>query len=101
MAGYAVIGGIQAFILVLWNIAYMEMSPRFKCSVTESQEVFDCTEKDFCGSSDINFWVDTANDRSLVNWSERIGLICRPGWQIGLLGSAFFAGWVSTLLWIP
>ena len=28
-------------------------------------------------------------------------MICRPGWQIGLLGSAFFGGWVTTLLWVP
>jgi hypothetical protein len=27
IAGYAVIGGIQAFTVVLFNIAYIEMTP--------------------------------------------------------------------------
>lgn len=100
-AGYAVIGGIQAFTVVLFNIAYIEMSPQFKCSIPPSTQVSDCTEADFCGNAHIDFWIDFDHERSLINWSERIGLICRPGWQVGLLGSAFFAGWVSTLLWVP
>ena len=37
----------------------------------------------------------------MQNWSEKIGLICRPGWQIGMLGSLYYAGWCSTLLWLP
>ena len=49
----------------------------------------------------MSFWVDWDNPLSLANWSEQIGLICRPGWQIGLLGSAYYAGWCSTLLWMP
>lgn len=28
-------------------------------------------------------------------------MTCRPGWQVGLLGSALFAGWCATLLWLP
>lgn len=45
--------------------------------------------------------IDWDHERSFKNWAQPIGLICRPGWQIGLLGSAFFAGWTSTLLWVP
>ena len=28
-------------------------------------------------------------------------MICVPEWKVALIGSAFFLGWVSTLLWIP
>jgi MFS family permease len=84
-------------------MAYMELVPRFKCSYPESPEtVFSCVEQDFCGSDGkINYWIDWDNPMSLHNWSENISLICRPGWQIGMLGSVLFGGWVMTLLWLP
>ena len=28
-------------------------------------------------------------------------MLCESKWKIALIGSAFFLGWVSTLLWIP
>ena len=43
----------------------------------------------------------TPSPTSLHNWVETLGLICRPGWQVGLLGSSFFLGWCLTLLWLP
>lgn len=81
----------------------MELVPRFKCSLVASPEVpYTCFEQDFCGQqSTVNYWIDWENPMSLKNWSESIGLICRPGWQIGLLGSAAFGGWCSSLLWLP
>jgi len=100
MAAFSVIGGIQAFTVVLYNIAFIEISPQFKCKLPGTNESFDCVEADFCGRDDIEFWIDRDNLRSINNWSEQIGLICRPSWQIGLLGSAFFAGWVCTILWV-
>ena len=27
--------------------------------------------------------------------------MCAPSWKVGLLGSALFVGWASTLLWLP
>ena len=49
----------------------------------------------------MNYWVDRENPNSIYNWAEGIKLMCRPGWQIGLLGSAYFSGWCLTLLWMP
>jgi MFS family permease len=98
---FAVSGGIIAVYLVLNNISLFEKIPKFKCSRTGSDEVFDCVEANFCGNPDINFWVDRENPDTIYNWAEQIGLICRPGWQVGLLGSSIFAGWCSTLLWMP
>jgi MFS family permease len=28
-------------------------------------------------------------------------LLCQPGYKIGLIGSLYFAGWSSTILWLP
>jgi len=27
--------------------------------------------------------------------------MCAPAWKVGMLGSAIFMGWASTLLWLP
>ena len=82
MAHFACSGGINAINLIFYNMAYMELVPKFKCSYTESPDVvFSCVEQDFCGRGDeINYWIDWDNRMSLYNWSENIGLICRPGW---------------------
>lgn len=55
----------------------------------------------FCGQADIQYAINSTSADSLHNWVEKLDLTCRPGWQIGLLGSALFAGWSSTLLWVP
>ena len=94
--------GLNSFMMVMVNIAYMELVPRFKCSFIETPEVvFSCVEQDFCGSDSVTYWIDWDHPMSLHNWSESIGLICRPGWQIGMLGSSMFGGWCLSLLWLP
>jgi len=93
--------GNNSFNLVMNNIVLIEMIPRFKCSLTGSADVFSCVEADFCGKPDVNFWVDRSDPFSIYNWAEQVGLICRPGWQVGLIGSVYFGGWCSTLLWMP
>jgi MFS family permease len=98
---FAVSGGIMSFYLVLNNISLFEAVPHFKCIKNGSNDVFDCVEANFCGNPDITFWVDREHPDTIYNWAEQIGLICRPGWQVGLLGSVLFAGWCSTLLWMP
>ena len=98
---FAVSGGIRAVYLVLNNISLFEAVPKFKCSHVGSEEVFDCVEANFCGNPEINYWVDRENPETIYNWAEQIGLICRPGWQVGMLGSVLYAGWCMTLLWMP
>ena len=48
IAFLAVAGGINAFNLIFYNMAYMELVPRFRCSWIGSDESFSCTEQDFC-----------------------------------------------------
>ena len=59
--------------------------------------------KEICtNSQNVNdYSVDWSSEKSLHNWYEQLNLVCEPDWKIALIGSAFFVGWVSTLLWIP
>ena len=91
----------MAFNLMFYNMAFLEVLPQFKCLLEGTSEMFVCTEPDFCGNPSVEMFVDREHPRSIYNWSEKMGLICRPGWQIGLFGSSYFAGYVSTLLWMP
>lgn len=51
IAAVAINGGINAFNLIFYNMAYMEIVPHFKCSNFGSQEAFNCVEADFCNNS--------------------------------------------------
>ena len=91
----------MAFNCIFYNMAYLEVLPQFKCSFNESTNFETCTEKDFCGNPNVEVFIDWENPKSIYNWADTIGLVCRPGWQVGLLGSVYYAGWCSTLLWLP
>lgn len=97
----AVAGGINSLNLMFFNMAYMELIPRFKCMFGGSTEEAVCVEADFCGNENVVHRIDWDSPMSLVNWSQRISLVCRPGWQIGLLGSAFYFSWACCVLWVP
>ena len=62
-----------------------------------------CTKEQICNDDyHVRNWeVDWSSDKSLHNWYEQLDLVCEPSWKIAVAGSAFFVGWVSTLLWIP
>ena len=49
----------------------------------------------------VNFEPDYSNANSLDNWVMRLNLTCASKFHKGALGSAFFFGWVLTLLWMP
>ena len=85
---------------VIYNLSYLELMPQFTCNYVGQTSTFTCKEADFCGNSSIEY-VITPSPTTLYNWVEKLGLICRPGWQVGFLGSSFFLGWCLTLLWLP
>ena len=49
----------------------------------------------------IDYSINYTNGTSLHNWVQQIDLICVKDAKIGLIGSAFFIGWTSTLLFVP
>jgi len=76
--------------------SYLELMPQFTCNYVGSTDQFACEPKDFCDDSSISYNINYDDSRSLYNWVEKLNLICRPQWQIGLLGSSVFIGTVVT-----
>jgi MFS family permease len=74
--------------------------PQFTCNYVGQTSTFSCKESDFCGNPEIEYMF-TPSPTSLYNWVGKLGLICRPEWQVGLLGSSLFMGMCCTLLWLP
>ena len=90
---------ISSTSFVIYNLGFLELMPEFECNYPGNSTTFPCKEKNFCGT-DIEYNIVQGED-SLDNWVEKLGLICRPSWQIGLLGSSLFIGWSLTTLWLP
>lgn len=89
---------------VVYDLGFLELMPAFTCQHKGQEATFECQpggDFGFCGKSNIEYTVNYDSPDSLHNWVEKLSLVCKPGWQIGLLGSALFAGWTSTLLWVP
>ena len=61
----------------------------------------ECQPQDFCGVSNINHRITYDSQFTLKNWVQKFGLECEPASRIGLLGAAFFAGFTTSLLWMP
>ena len=89
-----------------WNsLGFYIQQPQYVCEFNTDVKDPDkvCTAKNICDhdprieSSDID-WDD---QKSLHNWIERLDMKCMPDWQVGLLGSAFWIGFITTMLWIP
>jgi len=85
---------------VVYCLSYLELMPAFECTSATNPVPYACKQEDFCGNPDITYSI-VPGPETLSNGVEKLSLICRPGWQIGLLGSALFAGWCSTMLWLP
>ena len=64
----------------------------------------ECYKKDICESKLTygNEYKPVKSDlQFLDNWVERYKMLCEPKYKIGLLGSFFFIGIVSSILFMP
>eukprot|EP00353_Schmidingerella_taraikaensis_P000375 CAMPEP_0185596888 /NCGR_PEP_ID=MMETSP0434-20130131/81017_1 /TAXON_ID=626734 ORGANISM="Favella taraikaensis, Strain Fe Narragansett Bay" /NCGR_SAMPLE_ID=MMETSP0434 /ASSEMBLY_ACC=CAM_ASM_000379 /LENGTH=83 /DNA_ID=CAMNT_0028225461 /DNA_START=190 /DNA_END=438 /DNA_ORIENTATION=- len=78
-----------------YNMSYLELIPEeFFCVYADSNEEVPCIPDDFCDNPELfSYRANYDLDNSYHNWVEKLDLTCRPSSQIGLLGSATFAGW--------
>lgn len=44
---------------------------------------------------------DENEEQYIDNWVEQYSLLCEPKWRIGLIGSCYFIGVITTILVIP
>ena len=92
---------MSAYGFWFYNLAFLCMPPKFLCNYVGQEESFACRQQEFCGNPDLEWMIDYSDPWTLHNWTEKLSLVCKPSWQIGLLGSAYFGGWALTLLWLP
>lgn len=91
---------------MLYGLGLLERMPiAFKCRKDGSSDVWEeCTKKYICseklGPDDFKFVHD---EDYLENWvsPDKFNLLCEPKFKVGLLGSFFFAGVVSSMLTVP
>lgn len=99
-----------------YNLSYLELFPKFTnhdnnpiypftCYTSEADKTgHGCLKTDACALKKPAFF--EANPKAedfLHNWAskDKLDLYCVDGGLIGLIGSMYFAGWVTSLLFLP
>ena len=84
-------------------MSYLEKVPgEYLCTYKGISTEVSCSPDDFCEDPNlISYTPDFSAEDSYHNWVEKFDLTCRSDAEIGLLGSATFAGWVITLTFVP
>lgn len=86
------------------GIALLEKEPpRFECLDDGTGEWRECSKAEICGGNipRDHYRYDEDQEEYIDNWVDQYELLCEPKWKIGLIGSMYFAGVVSTILLIP
>jgi MFS family permease len=77
----------------------------FQQADPESEETTwkDCTKTEICdkGIDSAHYRADTHDSEYLDNWVEKFDLLCEPKYKIGLIGSMYFIGVITTLTFVP
>jgi MFS family permease len=91
-----------------FNLAFFLMFPIFKCPTgtdVEGNTIYkECTRHEICSNQPVvgvKSMIDVDHKYSLNNWIERFDLECGAKWEIGLFGSMFFLGYISSCLIFP
>ena len=89
--------------LVIMNLSYLEKVPKeYFCTYEGSEEPQLCYPADFCTDPTVTSYTPNMELRdSYDNWVGKLDLACASKAKVGLIGSAYFAGWILTLLFIP
>lgn len=75
----------------------------FECYSDEEQSWHECKKAEICGANlpKDHYRADTEQDEYLDNWVAQYDLLCEPKWKIGVIGSCYFAGIISTIILVP
>lgn len=96
--------GISGTGFFIYLLGYLIQQPVYTCTYNGDQPSENiCLAKNICAADDrIASWeIDASNELSLTNWQQKLDLMCATPWKVGFLGSAFFLGWIVTILWVP
>ena len=104
---YVAIGfGMSATAWFVQESGYLTQEPDgYICYDSQGQQLPEdvCTKDNICADdSPIASWeIDTSSGDTLYNFQQRLDLTCVDSWKVSAIGSSFFLGWASTLLWLP
>ena len=98
----------NAYHPFLFGLGFLtKPAKNFEClheSEDGSSEWTPCTKKEICDQQlDKDHWRPVKDDEYIDNWvsPDKFDLLCQPKEKIGLIGSMFFIGQVTTILIIP
>ena len=62
--------GITGFNMIFYQIAYLELFPKYQCNtLIQPNATFECEPSDFCGKQDTIAWsIDYDDPKTLTNW---------------------------------
>ena len=87
------------------NIAYLEKVPKEYFCVYKGEELGVnriCKPEDFCKDPNVLSYTPNMDlPDSYENWVGKLDLTCASGTKMGFIASAYFIGWISTLLFLP
>ena len=77
--------------------------PSFYCEYDDengNQTWRECTKEEICSQNlpKDRYKPNENEDEYIDNWVEQYDLLCEPKWKIGLLGSCFFVGVITTMI---
>jgi hypothetical protein len=78
-----------------YALPFLELFPEYICP----PDIRECSHIDRCREPR-KIGINWEAAKSLNNWVERLGLECAKGYEIGLMGSMFFAGMTVTGLFV-
>ncbi len=74
---------------LFYCLPFLELYPTYICPA----DIPNCTHKDRCLNKNV-IEINYQSEKSLSNWVERFNLECEEPYMVGMIGSAYFAGWM-------
>lgn len=88
----------------MFNLSFFEKVPEeYFCTYADRPgESVSCKPADFCNNPNVlSYTPNMALESSYDNWVSKLDLACATPSEVGLLGSAYFIGWIATLSFLP
>ena len=88
---------------ILMSLNYLEKVPQqYFCVYEGSIEEISCTPKEFCSDPTVVSYMPNMNlSSSYENWVGKYDLACASSMKMGMIGSIYFIGFISTMLFLP
>ena len=110
VGGFGLLQIFSSFVLI-WSfnttgynsfaLPFYELMPEYLCMYINDPEVKHCTREQIDDHKVVWHQIDWDSPYSLHNWVEQMHLENDKNFYIGMIGSAYFLGWVIALFFVP